>query len=98
MSQWRTGRRLEAAQRYVVEARRDLDALKEQAATWNEALDDARLRALMSETPQAQHDFSEISRQAEVINREVQRRETELTQLVTQRDELLRQWSPKEVS
>ena len=52
----------------------------------------------MSETPQAQHDFSEISRQAEVINREVQRRETELTQLVTQRDELLRQWSPKEVS
>jgi chromosome segregation ATPase len=98
MSQWRTGRRLEAAQRHVVQARQSLEALKEQAATWNEALDDARLRALMSETPQAQHDFAEISRQAEIVNREVVRREAELAHLVAQRDELLRQWSPKEVS
>ena len=72
--------------------------LDEQLAVWTEALEDARLRALMAETPQSDHDLAEIRRHFDVAQRERDRRRGEIEQLVEERDRLLREWTPKEVS
>ena len=44
-------RRLGDLQRQLAQARESLGVLEEQVAVWNDALDDARIRALVSETP-----------------------------------------------
>ena len=72
--------------------------LDEQVAVWTDAYEDSRLRALMSETPQADHDFAEVRRHYDVARRERERRQVEINQMVEERDKLLREWSPKEVS
>ena len=72
--------------------------LDEQVAVWTDAFEDARLRSLMSETPQADHDFAEVRRHYDVACRERERRHLEISQMVEERDKLLREWSPKEVS
>ena len=44
-------RRLEDLQRRLGLARESLHVLEEQVAVWNDALDDTRIRAMVSETP-----------------------------------------------
>ena len=91
-------RRLEDVQRELSVARESLHVLEEQVAVWNDALDDARIRALVAETPQQTHDYDELSRHVAVANAEMARRAAEVRELVTQRDELLRNWTPKDDS
>ena len=91
-------RRLEDVQRELSVARESLHVLEEQVAVWNDALDDARIRALVAETPQQAHDYDELSRHVAVANAEMARRAAEVRELVTQRDELLRNWTPKDDS
>jgi hypothetical protein len=75
-------------------ARESLSVLQEQVAVWNDALDDARIRALVSETPLQAHDYDDLSRHVTVANAEMNRRADEVQELIEARDELLRDWTP----
>jgi outer membrane protein TolC len=72
--------------------------LDEQLAVWSEAYEDARLRALMAETPQSDHDLADVRRHFDVASHERDRQNAEVVKMVQERDRLLREWSPKEVS
>jgi len=89
-------RHLEDIQRRLMAARESLSVLEEQVAVWNEALDDARIRSLVSETPQLQAEYNELSKHVVAANAEMQRRSSEVRSLTAERDELLRVWVPKE--
>jgi uncharacterized coiled-coil protein SlyX len=89
-------RRLTDVQRQLAQARESLAVLEEQVEVWNDALDDARIRALVSETPLQSKEYDELSRHVMVANAEMQRRSGEVRELVTARDELLREWTPKD--
>jgi ribosomal protein L16 Arg81 hydroxylase len=87
-------RRLEDVQRQLSQARESLNVLSEQVAVWNDALEDARIRALVSETPLQAHEYDDLSRHVTVANAEMNRRAEEVRALIESRDELLRDWSP----
>lgn len=87
-------RRLEDVQRQLSQARESLNVLSEQVAVWNDALEDARIRALVSETPLQAHEYDDLSRHVTVANAEMNRRAEEVRELVEARDELLRDWTP----
>jgi chromosome segregation ATPase len=89
-------RRLGDLQRQLAQARESLAVLEEQVAVWNDALDDARIRALVSETPLQSKEYEDLARHVVVANAEMSRRLSEVQELVTQRDELLRAWTPKD--
>lgn len=89
-------RRLEDVQRQLSQARESLAILEEQVAVWNDALDDARIRALVSETPLQSKEYDELSRHVVVANAEMARRTREVSELVTARDALLHEWTPKD--
>jgi uncharacterized coiled-coil protein SlyX len=89
-------RQLEDLQRRLMAARESLNVLEEQVAVWNDALEDARIRSLVSETPLQQQEYSELSRHVVAANAEMQRRSAEVRSLMVERDELLREWKPKE--
>jgi hypothetical protein len=89
-------RRLVDVQRQLAQARESLAVLEEQVEVWNDALDDARIRALVSETPLQSKEYDELSRHVMVANAEMIRRSGEVRELVTARDELLREWTPKD--
>ena len=89
-------RRLEDLQRRLMAARESLSVLEEQVQVWNDALDDARIRSLVSETPLQQQEYSELSRHVSAANAEMTRRSQEVRALMTERDELLREWKPKD--
>ena len=87
-------RRLEDVQRQLSMARESLSVLQEQVAVWNDALEDARIRALVSETPLQAHDYDDLSRHVTVANAEMNRRADDVRELIEARDELLRDWTP----
>jgi|ERR1700677_1679386 chromosome segregation ATPase len=89
-------RRLGDVQRQLAQARESLSVLEEQVAVWNDALDDARIRALVGETPLQSKEYDELSRHVMVANAEMQRRANEVRELKDQRDELLREWTPSD--
>ena len=89
-------RRLEDLQRRLMAARESLAVLQEQVQVWNDALEDARIRSLVSETPLQQQEYNELSRHVSVANTEMTRRSQEVRTLMAERDELLREWKPKE--
>jgi chromosome segregation ATPase len=89
-------RHLEDIQRRLSMARESQRILEEQVAVWNDALDDARIRSLVSETPQQTQEYRELSRHVVAANAELQRRSSEVRSLIVERDELLREWTPKD--
>ncbi|HEY5104129.1 MAG TPA: hypothetical protein VII65_03705 [Acidimicrobiales bacterium] len=89
-------RRLDDVQRQLSQARESLAVLEEQVAVWNDALDDARIRALVSETPLQSREYDELSRHVVVANAEMARRAHEVRELLVARDELLHEWTPKD--
>ena len=89
-------RRLEDVQRQLNQARESLNVLQEQVVVWNDALEDSRIRALVSETPLQAHEYDELSRHVSVANAEMNRRAEEVRELVEARDELLRDWTPED--
>ena len=88
-------RRLEDIQRRLVAARESVAVLDEQVAKWREDLDEARIRALVSETPLQAKEYDELSRQVSVATAELERRALEVSALVRARDELWRVWTPE---
>ncbi len=89
-------RRLEDVQRRLSAARESQRVLEEQVAVWNDALDDARIRALVSETPLQTQEYEELSRHVLAAKSELERRTAEVRSLIGERDELLREWAPKD--
>lgn len=89
-------RRLEDLQRRLGKARESLNVLQEQVAVWNDALDDTRIRAMVSETPLQAQEYDELSRHVATANAELERRQGEVSALIVERDELLREWTPKD--
>ncbi len=87
---------MEDLQRRLSAARESQRILEEQVTVWNDALDDARIRALVSETPIQTHDYNDLSRHVVAANAELQRRSSEVRSLIVERDELLREWNPKD--
>ena len=88
-------RRLEDIQRRLVAARESVAVLDEQVAKWREDLDEARIRALVSETPLQAKEYDDLSRQVSVATAELERRALEVRALLATRDELLRVWTPE---
>jgi hypothetical protein len=89
-------RHLEDLQRRLSAARESQRILEEQVTVWNDALDDARIRALVSETPIQTQDYNDLSRHVVAANAELHRRSSEVRSLIVERDELLREWNPKD--
>jgi hypothetical protein len=77
-------------------ARESLRVLQEQVEVWNEALDEARIRSLVSETPLLTAEYNELSKHVVAANAEMVRRSSDVQSLTAERDELLRDWVPKE--
>ena len=89
-------RRLEDVQRHLNQARESLNVLQEQVMVWNDALENSRIRALVSETPLQAHEYDDLSRHVAVANAEMNRRAEEVRELLQARDELLRDWTPED--
>ncbi|MBW4029521.1 MAG: hypothetical protein HIU57_02430 [Acidobacteria bacterium] len=89
-------RHLQDIQRRLMNARESLGVLQEQVAVWNEALDEARIRSLVSETPLLTAEYNELSKHVVAANAEMIRRSNEVQSLTAERDELLRDWVPKD--
>jgi hypothetical protein len=82
-------RRLSDAHDRLVRARAELAVLEEQLIVVNEIADDARLRALVSETPIASREHDEASRQATVMLQTRNALIDRIAELEQKQDELL---------
>ena len=75
----------------LVRARQELAVLDEQLRALVDAADDARLRALVSETPVAGHDYSDAQRHADAASRARRALAETIDELEHRQDELLGQ-------
>ena len=82
-------RRIRDVHARLVRAREELAVLDEQLAVVTEAAEDARLRALVSETPLAAHEYTEVRRHAEAMTRAREAMSSQVHDLQRRRDELL---------
>ena len=73
----------------LVRKRQELAVLDEQLGVLTEAADDARLRALVSETPIAGHDFHDAQRHADAAARAREELVGVIDELEHRQDELL---------
>ena len=69
--------------------RADLEVAEEQCLHFDDLADDARLRALVSETPGSERQHRDAARQAEVMTRNRARLREEIHSLEQQQDDLL---------
>ena len=84
-------RRLSSVAERLKRLRVDLGIADEQLAHLVDEADDARVRALVSETPLAEHEHREARRQVEVMTRHRDDLAAEITQLEKSQDTLLDQ-------
>lgn len=89
MSRWLVERRLTDSSERLKRLRTDIEVAKEQLAALAETADDARLRALVSETPQAVHDHSEAQRHADAMSHNLAVLTSQVHELERSQDELL---------
>lgn len=84
-------RRLTALGDDLRSARSEVDMLDEQIAHFTDAADDARLRAMVSETPLADREHREASKTVSNLTKDRQKWAERVAALETQQDELLDQ-------
>jgi predicted nucleic acid-binding Zn-ribbon protein len=89
MSKSSVERRLGQVAERLQELRGELAVSSEQLAHLADAADDARLRALVSETPVADHDHRQAERHAEAMRRHQAKVQAEITKLEREQDDLL---------
>jgi hypothetical protein len=82
-------RRLRQVGSRLRQLRAELEVSSEQLAHLADAADDARLRALVSETPVSERDHTEAERHADAMRRHWSSVADEITRLETEQDELL---------
>lgn len=84
-------RRLTEVGRRLKKLREDLAVAEEQLLHFGDEADDARLRALVSETPVSDREFHEAQRHADAMRRHRDEVRDEIAQLEHQQDQLLDQ-------
>ena len=82
-------RRLTEASKRLKRARAELAVIDEQLAALTDTADDARLRALVSETPIANREYQDAQRHADAMERSRRTVVVSITELETAQDELL---------
>ncbi len=73
----------------LLRARAELALIEEQLAVVNEEAEDARVRSLVSETPLATHEYAEVRRHADAMERARDSMQARVDELVLRRDELI---------
>ncbi len=89
MTQSRVERRLAELADRMKRLRADLEVAEEQCLHFEDLAEDARLRALVSETPASERQHRDAARQAETMSRHRARLREELDSLEQQQDDLL---------
>jgi hypothetical protein len=89
VSQQVVQRRLTDVHQRLVKARQELAIVEEQLLVFDETVDDARIRSLVSETPLANHDWNEARRHADAMRRGRDDVRSRVAELERAQDELL---------
>jgi hypothetical protein len=89
MSQTRTERRLVDVNQRLQRAREELVVLDQQLVALSDDADDARVRALVSDSPMADRDYREAERAAEAMRRSRAAMAATIAELERSQDELL---------
>jgi hypothetical protein len=89
MSKWLVERKLSEAGERLRQLRADLGVVDEQLAYFADAADDARLRAMVSETPMADREHRDAQKHADAMARHRAELVTQITELQRSQDELL---------
>ncbi len=89
MSRWLVERKLSEAAERLKGLRVELRVVDEQLAFLADAADDARLRAMVSETPMADREHREAQRHADAMTRSRAQLVTQVAELERTQDELL---------
>ncbi len=89
MDQQSLERRLTEVHQRLVKARQELAIIEEQLLVFTETADEARLRALVSETPLANHEWQEARRHEEAMMRGRDTAKVRVGELERAQDELL---------
>lgn len=82
-------RRLRNVSQQIVDLRNELCVIDEQLLHFADEADDARLRAMVSETPLAGREHRDASRTVTALQRDRSVKQDRLTNLETKQDELL---------
>lgn len=62
---------------------------------WEDSAEEMRIRAMVSETPQITAEYNELLKHVVAAREETGRRRSEVATLLTQRDDVLRDWNPR---
>jgi len=89
MSRWLLERRLTETVERLKRLRAELEVIDEQLAFFSEAADEARLRALVSETPIADRELQEAQKHADAMTRARAEALASIQELEKSQDELL---------
>ena len=89
MSKWLVERKLSEAAERLRQLRGELSVVEEQLAFLADAADDARLRAMVSETPMADREHREAQKHADAMARHRAQLVNQITELQRSQDELL---------
>src|SRR5580700_450827 len=87
-------RRIREVHARLVRAREELAVLDEQLAVVVETADEARVRALVSETPLATHEHNEATRHADAMAKAREALQKTVADLEHRQDELLHNLTP----
>ncbi len=91
MQRFLAERRLRDVHARLVRARQELAVLDEQLSVVSADADDARIRAMVSETPLATHEHGEVQRHADAMVRARAAMLATIDELTRRQDELLEQ-------
>jgi len=89
MSKWLVERKLSEAGDRLRQLRADLGVVDEQLAHFADAADDARLRAMVSETPMADREHRDAQKHADAMSRHRAELIVQIAELQRSQDELL---------
>ncbi|CAA9249091.1 MAG: hypothetical protein AVDCRST_MAG10-2185 [uncultured Acidimicrobiales bacterium] len=89
MSKWLVERKLSEAADRLRHLRAELNVVEEQLASLSDAADDARLRAMVSETPMADREHRDAQKHADAMSRHRAELIAEIAELQRSQDELL---------
>jgi predicted nuclease with TOPRIM domain len=89
MSKWLVERKLSEAAERLRQLRTELSVVDEQLDSFTDAADDARLRAMVSETPMADREHRDAQKHADAMSRHRAELIAQIAELQRSQDELL---------
>ncbi|MEI8148277.1 MAG: hypothetical protein WCG62_04270 [Actinomycetes bacterium] len=98
MKQSRVAKKVEDVTKDIIATDEQIRTLMEQLASWEEMREDLHVRALVSETPQATAELSDIERQCGVAKSALTEQVSRKNSLEQMLEKLMIEWEPKVVS